>query len=26
LQEGYEIVAVDGVETRTWSEVNMRLF
>ena len=26
LREGQEIVAVDGESTRTWSEVNMRLF
>lgn len=26
LRQGHEIVAVDGNETRTWSEVNMRLF
>jgi regulator of sigma E protease len=26
LKAGQEIVAVDGVDARTWSEVNMRLF
>ncbi len=26
LREGQEIVAVDGVSTRTWSDVNMQLF
>ncbi len=26
LREGHEIVAVDGTETRTWTEVNMQLF
>ena len=26
LKEGQEIVAVDGEDTRTWSEVNMHLF
>lgn len=26
LSEGHEIVAVDGVATRTWSDVNMQLF
>lgn len=26
LKQGQEIVAVDGVPTRTWSDVNMRLF
>lgn len=26
LKEGDEIVAIDGVATRTWSDVNMRLF
>ncbi len=26
LQQGHEIIAVDGTETRTWSEVNLRLF